>query len=40
MHVAMTTLKLDRLMVIYPGAERYALGERMEAVPLRALAAE
>lgn len=38
MKVAMEDLKLDRLVVLYPGEHAYPLGPRMEAVPLRALA--
>lgn len=38
MHIAMEDLKLDRLYVVYPGARRYALAERIEAVPLAELA--
>ncbi|KNZ34068.1 MAG: hypothetical protein AD742_01130 [Methylibium sp. NZG] len=37
MNIAMHDLRLDRLYVVYPGALRYPLGERMEAVPLAAL---
>jgi uncharacterized protein len=39
MKIAMHDLQLDRLYVVYPGTLRYALGERMEAVPLAALVA-
>lgn len=38
MRIAMRDLKLDALQVVYPGEQRYALGERIEAVPLAALA--
>lgn len=38
MRIAMRDLKLDALQVVYPGERRYALGERIEAVPLAALA--
>ena len=38
MRIALADLKLDSLSVIYPGNQRYALGERVEAVPLAALA--
>lgn len=31
---ALTDLQLDRLLVIYPGAARYALSECIEALPL------
>jgi len=34
MRIAMRDLKLDALQVVYPGERRYALGERIEAVPL------
>jgi predicted AAA+ superfamily ATPase len=34
MRIAMEDLKLDALYVVYPGEHRYALGPRMEAVPL------
>jgi uncharacterized protein len=30
----MSDLKLDRIYVVYPGAHRYALTEKIEAVPL------
>jgi predicted AAA+ superfamily ATPase len=35
MHVALTDLKLDRLSVIYPGARRYRLNDKVEVLPLR-----
>ncbi len=35
MHIALEDLGLERLFVVYPGVERYALGERIEALPLR-----
>lgn len=34
MRIAMTDLGLDRLIVIYPGARRYPLAEKVEVVPL------
>lgn len=34
---AFQDLKLDRLYVVYPGADRFALDDRVEAVPLSAL---
>jgi uncharacterized protein len=34
MHIAMEDLQLQRLFVIYPGTQRYALNEKVEAVPL------
>jgi len=33
-HVALQDLQLDKLYVIYPGKEQYALHERVEALPL------
>jgi hypothetical protein len=37
MHIALADLALERLYVVYPGRRRYALADRIEAVPLRAL---
>jgi len=37
MRIALDDLRLDRLYVVYPGARRYALAERIEVVPLAAL---
>ena len=37
MRIAMHDLQLDTLYVVYPGAQRFTLGERIEAVPLWAL---
>lgn len=37
MSIAMQDLQLDALYVVYPGDRRYALADRMEAVPLAAL---
>jgi hypothetical protein len=37
MRIAMHDLQLDALYVVYPGAQRFTLGERIEAVPLWAL---
>jgi predicted AAA+ superfamily ATPase len=34
MHAALEDLRLERLYVIYPGSERYALHARVEALPL------
>ena len=34
MRAALSDLKLDELRVVYPGARRYRLGERVEVVPL------
>ena len=38
MRIAMEDLHLEALVVLYPGPVRYALTERIEAVPLAALA--
>ena len=38
MQIALTDLKLDRLLVLYPGKQAYALGERVDVVPVAALA--
>jgi predicted AAA+ superfamily ATPase len=38
MHTAMQDLQLSQLLVIYPGALPYPLGERMRAIPLKSLA--
>ena len=38
MQIAMEDLKLDRLMVIYPGLHPYSLGEKIRAIPLASLA--
>lgn len=38
MKIALTDLKLDRLAVVYPGAQRYALADRVEVVPASVLA--
>src|SRR5271169_6269385 len=34
MRIARDDLKLDRLVVVYPGDRRYALGDRVEVIPL------
>lgn len=39
MRVALNDLKLDKLYVVYPGSQRYALTEQVEVVPLSALLA-
>ena len=39
MRIALTDLKLDRLLVVYPGEQRYALGDRVDVVPLAQLVA-
>jgi hypothetical protein len=37
MHVALADLGLQRLYVVYPGAKRYSLHEKIEALPLHDL---
>ena len=37
MRIAMHDLKLDALYVVYPGAHRFKMADRIEAVPLWAL---
>ena len=34
MRIALEDLKLDRLVVVYPGERRYPLGDRVEVLPL------
>ena len=34
MRIALADLKLDELRVVYPGDTRYALGNKVEVVPL------
>jgi hypothetical protein len=36
--IALDDLGLDRVPVLYPGAKRFALSDRVEAVPLASLA--
>lgn len=38
MHVAREDLRLDRLFVVYPGADRFPLAEGIDALPLPAVA--
>ncbi len=38
MRIALDDLKLDRVLLIYPGSKRYTLAERIEAVPMSTLA--
>jgi predicted AAA+ superfamily ATPase len=38
MRIALDDLKLDRLMVVYPGERRFPLAEKIEAVPLAEIA--
>jgi len=40
MHIALSDLKLDRLLVVYPGSESYPLNEKTLVVPLARLRAE
>ena len=35
MRVASSDLRLSRLIVIHAGSERYPLGSRVEAIPLK-----
>lgn len=37
MHSAMRDLRLDHLWVVYPGDEKYALAERITALPVRSI---
>ena len=37
MHIALDNLKLDDLMIVYPGAKRYTLAKGVEVVPLAEL---
>jgi predicted AAA+ superfamily ATPase len=37
MRIALADLKLDRLLVVYPGERRYALATRVEVIPLAEL---
>ena len=39
MRIALNDLKLDRLVVVYPGERRYALADRVEVIPLVELVA-
>ncbi len=39
MRIALDDLKLDRLVIVYPGIRAYPLTDRVEALPLAALAA-
>lgn len=38
LHIALDDLKLERAWIIYPGSRRYALHDRVEALPLRQIA--
>jgi len=38
MRIAMSDLKLDALVVLYPGSKRYPLGDRIEVLPATAVA--
>ena len=38
MRIAMDDLGLDQMIVLYPGSQRYSLGNRIDVVPLEALA--
>ena len=37
-HIALDNLGLERVVIVYPGAKRYPLGDLVEVVPLAALA--
>lgn len=37
MHIALDNLKLDSLMIVYPGERRYTLAKGVEVVPLAEL---
>lgn len=37
--IALQDLRLARVAVLYPGSKRFPLGDRVEAVPLRAVGA-
>jgi hypothetical protein len=37
LRIALQDLQLERIAVVYPGPHRYAMGERVEAVPLASL---
>jgi uncharacterized protein len=39
MQIALNDLKLNRLVVIYPGERRYALADRLEVIPLAEMVA-
>jgi predicted AAA+ superfamily ATPase len=39
MRIALADLKLDRLLVVYPGERRYALARRIDVIPLAELVA-
>jgi hypothetical protein len=40
MQIALDNLRLDRLIVVYPGERRYALAQHVEVVPLIELVAD
>jgi len=40
MRTALDDLRLDRLVVVYPGERRYSLGERVDVVPFKELCSE
>lgn len=40
MRTALEDLNLDRLLVVYPGTQRYSLAERVEVVPFLAISSE
>ena len=40
MNIALEDLGMERIAVVYPGTKRYALSDRVEAVPLEAVVAK
>lgn len=38
MHIALADLKLDRLLVLYPGSRSYGLAERVDVMPMSCIA--
>ncbi len=40
MRIALSDLKLDRVVVVYPGDRRYALADQVEVIPLAELTAQ
>ena len=38
MQIALADLKLDRLLVMYPSDRAYSLGDRVDVMPLTAIA--
>ncbi len=38
--IALTDLKLDQLVVVYPGTRSYELGPKVKVIPISAIATE